>query len=233
MNRSFIRLTGALDPALGSSDAQAIDMVSGLQVRRPSLSRSGFYVDATGAVITTAEAVQSCTRITLDDEYDATLSQLDETRGVALLRPKERLAPPAIARFSPAVPRLQSEVAVAGYSFEGQLSAPTLTFGRLSDTKGLQGEPDLNRLALETLPGDEGGPVFDDRGHVVGMLLAQPSGSRKLPDEVRFALTVDAISGVMSQAGLAARQGTETASLAPEDITERGVGMTVLVSCWE
>ena len=70
-------------------------------------------------------------------------------------------------------------------------------------------------------------------GLVVGMLLAQPSGSRKLPDEVRFALTVDAISGVMSQAGLAARQGTETASLAPEDITERGVGMTVLVSCWE
>ena len=230
---SFIRLPGTLDPALGTADQQAIDLVSGLQVRQPVLSRSGFFVDDTGAVVTTASAVQNCTRITLDDLYDAQLAQVDAELGVALLRPEQSLAPPSIARFSRTAPRLQSEVAVAGYSFEGQLNAPSLTFGKFSDNKGLQGEVDLNRLALDALPGDEGGPVFDDRGNVMGMLVPPPTSSRKLPDDVRFALTVDAITGVMSQAGLPVREGTETASLAPEDITDRGVGMTVLVSCWE
>lgn len=233
METSFTRLPGTLDPSLGMSEEQSVDLVSGLRVRQPSMSRSGFFVDNAGAVVTTADAVQNCTRITLDELYDARLSQIDKEQGVALLRPVEKLAPPAFARFSRAVPRLQSEVAVAGYSFEGQLNAPSLTFGKLSDNKGLQGEIDLNRLALEALPGDEGGPVFDDSGNVMGMLVPLPAGSRKLPDDVRFALTVDAITGIMTQAGVSAREGLETASLAPEDITNLGIGMTVLVSCWE
>ena len=233
MDASFTRLPGALDPATGNSDAQAVDLVAGLQVRKPLFSRSGFYVDRSGAVVTTADAVQSCTRITLDDEFDATLSSVDVDRGIAVLRPNASLAPPAVALFSPDLPRLQSQVAVAGYSFEGQLNAPSLTFGRLSDTKGLRGEAELNRLDVDALPGDAGGPVFDERGQVMGMLLPRPQGGRQLPDAVRFALTGDVIAGVLEQAGLATSTGTETASLAPEDITERGVGMTVLVSCWE
>lgn len=233
MEASYARLPGTLDPVIGTTDQQAPDLMSGLRIRQPLLSRSGFFVDDRGAVVTTAIAVQNCTRITLDDLYDAQLSEVDAERGIALLRPTEALAPPAIARFSSSSPRLRSEVAVAGYSFEGQLNAPSLTFGKLSDTKGLQGEPDLNRLALDALPGDEGGPVFDDSGNVMGMLIPVPTSARKLPDDVRFALTVEAITGVLSQAGLSVREATETASLAPEDITDRGVGMTVLVSCWE
>ena len=233
MEASFTRLTGVLNPATGSADAQSVDLVAGLQVRKPVLSRSGFYVDRNGAVVTTADAVQSCTRITLDEDVDATLSSVDVERGIAVLRPNASLAPPAVALFSPDRPRLQSQVAVAGYSFEGQLNAPSLTFGRLSDTKGLRGEAELNRLDVEALPGDAGGPVFDERGQVMGMLLPRPQGGRQLPEAVRFALTGDVIAGVLAQAGLTTNTGTETASLAPEDITERGVGMTVLVSCWE
>ena len=233
METSLQRLPGTLDPATGDADAQAVDLVAGLEVRQPVLSRSGFYVDRNGAVVTTADAVQSCTRITLDDEYNATLSTLDLARGIAILRPETDLAPSSVARFSTELPRLQSEVAVAGYSFGGQLNAPSMTFGRLSDVKGLQGEADLNRLDMEALPGDAGGPVFDERGQVMGMLLPRPQTGRQLPEDVRFALTSDVIAGLMAEAGFLPSKGQETASLAPEDITERGIGMTVLVSCWE
>lgn len=233
MEASFVRRTGVLDPAAGNPADQQIDLIAGLEVRTPRLSRSGFYVDASGAVITTADAVQSCTRITLDDTYEATLSGVDEGRGVALLRPTETLAPPAIASFSTASPRLMSEIAVAGYSFEGQLGAPSMTFGTLSDVKGLRGEGDVNRLSLDALPGDAGGPVFDGSGNVFGMLLPDPGGARQLPEEVRFALTGEIITGLMDRSGVQAGQTVVTASLDPVDITARGVGMTVLVSCWE
>lgn len=233
MQASFTALPGLLDPAAGAAPDQQIDLLAGLEVRTPRLSRSGFYVDGSGAVVTTAEAVQSCTRITLDDVYEATLTDVDTARGVALLRPTQTLAPPAVANFSVLPPRLRSEIAVAGYSFEGQLGGPSVTFGTLSDVKGLQGEADVNRLSIEALPGDVGGPVFDGSGNVFGMLLPQPDGARQLPQEVRFALAGDAIAGLMDRAGLRRVQATNTDALHPLDITDRGVAMTVLVSCWE
>lgn len=233
MRDSFVRRAGVLDPAAGQTDVQRVDLVAGLEIRQPVLSRSGFFVDGSGAVVTTADAVQSCTRITLDDTYDAQLAGLDPEQGIAVLQPTERLAPPSIARFSPAPPRLRSEVAVAGYSFEGKLNAPSMTFGTLADLRGLAGEAEINRLAVDALPGDAGGPVMDGSGNVFGMLLPQPEGSRRLPDEVRFALTSDAITRVLERAGLSAQRGEPTSGLDALDISDRGMGMTVLVSCWE
>ncbi|MGA9411258.1 MAG: peptidoglycan-binding protein, partial [Roseobacter sp.] len=61
----------------------------------------------------------------------------------------------------------------------------------------------------------------------------QPEGDRRLPDGVRFALAGDALSNALTRAGLPVQTGTQTAQLAPEDIADRGIGMTVLVSCWE
>ncbi|WP_299832422.1 serine protease [uncultured Roseobacter sp.] len=233
MQASFTRLPGVLDAAAGNAADQQIDLIAGLQIRKPRLSRSGFYVDGSGAVVTTSDAVQSCTRITLDEEIEAELSTVDAGLGIAILKPAQTLAPPQVAQFSPIPPRLQSDVAVAGYSYEGILEAPSMTFGTLADLKGLRGEQDLSRLSLTSLPGDAGGPVFDANGNVLGMLLPRGGGERRLPEEVTFALAGSAIAQVMEKAGLVpgARSGTE--ALAPEDITTRAVGMTVLVSCWE
>ena len=233
MRSSLVRRTGVIDPTRGLPEDQRIDLGAGLEVRKPILSRSGFYVDPRGTVVTLAQGVERCARITLDDLYDATISRVDAQGGIAVLQPKEALSPPAFAQFSPALPRLQSEVAVAGYSFEGQLGAASMTFGTLDDDKGLGGEPELSRLSLPALPGDVGGPVFDGNGHVFGMLLPQPEGDRRLPDGVRFALAGDALSNALTRAGLPVQTGTQTAQLAPEDIADRGIGMTVLVSCWE
>ncbi|MEM9637222.1 MAG: trypsin-like peptidase domain-containing protein, partial [Pseudomonadota bacterium] len=150
-----------------------------------------------------------------------------------ILKPAQTLAPPQVAQFSPVPPRLQSDVAVAGYSYEGVLDAPTMTFGTLADLRGLRGEQDLSRLSLSSLPGDAGGPVFDDSGNVLGMLLPRGGGQRQLPEEVTFALAGSAIAKVMETAGLVPGDGGGTDTLAPEDITTRAVAMTVLVSCWE
>ena len=233
MQRSFAALPGALDPAEGDPGAQDIDLVSGLEIRKPRVSRSGFYIDRSGTVVTTAEAVQNCTRITLDEAYEAQLITSDEALGVAILRPVEALAPISVARLSAQQPRLQSDVAVSGYSFEGVLGAPTLTFGTLADVKGLRGETKLTRLALNSLPGDAGGPVFDAGGGVVGMLLPKRQTGQRLPADVSFAADADAIRNVLDVAGLQAENDPGQTRLDPEDLTRIATGMTVLVSCWD
>ena len=233
MQESFSRIDGTLDPTAGADRVQDIDLVSGLEIRKPKMSRSGFYVDRAGTVVTTAEVVDGCARITLDDAFDATVQTVDPATGIAVLRPVEPLAPLSVATFGETLPRLKADVAVAGYSYGGVLSAPTVTFGQLEDVQGLQGEDSLKRLALNALDGDVGGPVVDGGGAVVGMLLPARVDGRQLPDGVSFAAKSEAIRNVLEAAGVTSAGSADTTELNPEALTARATGMTVLVSCWE
>lgn len=233
MQSSFARIDGVLDPAAGSNLEQRVDLVAGLDIRQPKLSRSGFFVDSKGTVVTTADAVQSCSRITLDADTEATVLASDAALGLAVLRPSQPLAPVTVASFQTAVPRLQSEIAVSGFSYGAVLDAPTLTFGTLADLRGLQGEETLDRLALTALPGDAGGPVFDTGGKVLGMLLPRVSGNQKLPGDVNFSLDGSEIRKLMAANGVTASETDQITAMAPEDMIGVASGMTVLVSCWE
>ncbi|QCO57088.1 peptidoglycan-binding protein (plasmid) [Pseudorhodobacter turbinis] len=236
MDASFKTIGGrALDPGLVSlDDAQRRNLLAGMEVRRPKISRSGFFVSATGDVITTTETLQSCARITLDRNIEATITAQDDSSGLAVLTPVKPLAPRFIAEFADS-PRIGTEVALAGYSYEDALPAPTLTFGALEDTKGLAGEAGIARLSLSSLPGDAGGPVMNGKGAVLGMLIpATATDGRVLPGEVSFVADVTSIKAILNRAGVApVQQATRAAPLPPSDLTERAMSMTVLVSCWE
>ncbi|MEL7259417.1 MAG: serine protease [Pseudomonadota bacterium] len=232
MQKSFVPLEAVLDPAAGSG-TQSIDLIAGLEIRKPRLSRSGFYVDRAGTVVTTSEVVAECRRITIDERFEAEVAAQDAERGIAVLRPLETLAPIGIAAFSADEPRLKSDVAVAGYSYGGVLGAPTITFGELADVQGLNGEQDLKRLALTALDGDAGGPVVDAGGAVLGMLLPEGQGGRQLPDGVSFAAKADVIRGLLDQLGVSTLESRDQADVGLEALTDRASGMTVLVSCWD
>lgn len=235
MRDSFATIDGVVLPDTYGDGAldQSVDLISGLKIRRPEQSRSGFYIDSRGSVLTTLDAVDTCARITLDHAYEAEVVATDADLGLALLRPSTALAPLNYARFQPGIPRLQSEVAVAGYSFQGMLSSPTLTFGKLSDVRGLRGEENVKRLAVNTSPGDAGGPVFDTSGSVLGMLLPTTSlDGKRLPDDVGFAADTVAIAEFLSANGMSAAASDGRQQLTPEDLTRLAADLTVLVSCW-
>lgn len=232
MTASFRRIDGVLDPAAGADAEQSIDLVSGLNIRKPKLSRSGFFVDSRGNVVTSTQAVQSCARVTIEQDIPATVISTDDRLGLAVLRPDEALIPPSFARFRNGAPRLQSDVALSGYSYEGALGAPSLTFGTLADVRGLGGEQGVQRLTLSTLPGDIGGPVLDASGDVVGMLLPNPGTNRVLPEDVRFAASNGTIEEFIGRSGLNVSVSETTSPLDPIDLGRLARDMTVLVSCW-
>ncbi len=234
MQKSFERVVGQVMPsAMGADDAQSIDLLSGLEIRKPVMSRSGFYVSDTGHALTTLEAVAQCGRITLDNKVDAEVLAQDETTGIALLKPVDRVAPLGVARFATTAPRLQGEVAAAGYPYEGRLSAPTLNFGRVEELQGLSGETWVERLSISSLSGDAGGPVIDQSGSVIGMLRPASADGRQLPPGVSFAVDSSVLVDLLGKAGLSALAGNPDASLAPEDVNRVGMNVTALVSCWE
>ncbi len=232
MKASF-RTTDAILPDTMGNGVQDIDLLSGLEIRRPEKSRSGFYIDSNGTVLTTSNAVRQCRRITLGEDVEADVVAEDTPLGVALLKPRQSLAPLSIARLAVNEPRLQSEVAVSGYSFGGLLSSPTLTFGTLADLKGLNGDTQVQRLAITSAPGDAGGPVFSGSGAVVGMLLdGSEDGNRQLPGDVAFAADAPVLVDFLTANGVTPAATDIGAAIAPEDLTLLAADLTVLVNCW-
>ena len=127
---------------------------------------------------------------------------------------------------------LNAEVAVAGYPFEGILGAPTLTFGAVTDTQGLGGEAFLDRLSLDALSGDTGGPILDNTGALVGVLLPKVDTGRVFPANVSFSADTDAIRDLLSRAGVTPAGAAAAPPKAPEDLTSEAAQFTVLVNCW-
>jgi hypothetical protein len=233
MEASFTPLPGTLEAIAPAPAGQRIDLVAGLDLRRPERARSGFFVDAGGAVLTTAEAVRGCGRVTIDDTAEAEIAHLDEGLGVAVLRPRAPLSPAAVARFREDLPPVLSRVAVAGYSYEGLLGAPTITFGQLAGLEGLDGEAHLKRLALAARTGDAGGPVLDSGGAVLGMLVPYAAPGRSLPEGVSFAAANGALRRVMAAGGVTPVVAGAGGDLSGEALTDRAGAITVLVGCWE
>ncbi len=236
MRESFTPLPAVLPDTARDGDVaeQSVDLLSGLDIRRPVRSRTGFYVDGAGAVLTTTDALAGCGRVTLGADQDVEIAATDRALGLALLRPQAALAPIGVAEFRAGQPRLRSEVAVAGFAYGDALTLPVLTYGTLADLRGLQGEETLARLELVAQPGDAGGPVLDASGAVVGMLRGlPPPGAQRLPDAVSFAVDVPAIAAFLSGAGLSARAADGGTPIAPEDLETLAADIAVRVSCWQ
>jgi len=234
MQASFATVDGVLDPAIARPDEdQAIDLIAGLEVRKPILDRSGFFINRAGDVLTTAEAVGECTSITLGLEHEASVVHQDASLGLVVLRPTNALAPPAVAEFQTGVPRLNAEIAVAGFPYGNVLTTPALTFGQLADIRGLNGEDEVKRLTIFAQPGDAGGPVYDNGGAVLGMLLPKvQTNGQSLPPEVSFSVDADQIVSSLEAAGLDVVTTDSVAYMTPELLTLFAADMTVLVSCW-
>jgi len=91
----------------------------------------------------------------------------------------------------------------------------------------------LLRLSMVAQPGDTGGPVFDETGAVTGVLLADTTATRTLPQDVAFARKAGDITVTLLSQGVSPTVSSATETLASQDLTARAADMTVLVSCWE
>ena len=227
----------ALDENLGPDGTeQSIDLLAGLDIRKPLRTRSGVYISRDGMIVTSADAIDQCGSITLDDESPAELVMSDDSLGIAVLRPQSPLAPAGVARLMDGVAQLSSEIVVAGYSYGGILGAPSVSFGTLADIRGLNGEDFLQRLSIQTQPGDLGGPVISANGQVLGILTPAPDATSQLPAGVQFAARSDAVRRILLDnqlpSGIEISTDPEATLSAPQIMTLASE-MIVLVSCWE
>lgn len=235
METSFSAFGGTLDDVQGQASlTPRDDLLAGLQVRRPELSRTGFFINDSGTVLTTTEVLAQCDRITLDSGFGADAVLRDETLGIAVLRPDERLAPMGYARFATQTPQRDDEVIVAGYSYADALPRPILSYGTFARAQTLDGDSTLAQLSVSVRPADAGGAVLNTRGDVIGMLQPRSrEDGRVLPGGVGYAAQGAAIVEALDANGVAAERATSGGdALSRAALDDLAADMSVLVSCW-
>ena len=234
ITKSFQTTPGVLDDAdfLITGD-QPVDLVAGLTVRQPLLVQSGVFVDAKGHVLTAQSNLQSCGRIELDHGQNAEI--VTQSEHVAVLAPQRAIAPLAVARLQTAAPKVPAKISVGGYSHGGILGAPTVTYGRLEALSDIDNNPERARMKIEVMQGDIGGPVFDQSGAVLGVLLPRPDNSgRVAPQDQNHTALWPQVSALLENAGVDATTANGTGDVMhPVDLSNLARDAVVLVKCWE
>lgn len=210
-------------------------MVSGLGGSKPRATGSGFFVEATGGVLTAEVLTRSCRRLTIDG-IPARQLAADEAMNLAFLRPERVMAPGAVAALAPedALPARAAPIAVAGFSWPGTLPAAILTKGEVTAERDAAGEPTLATALAPVQPGDIGGPVLTGAGVVAGLLLPVPQDAQRIypPDFAPYRLS-PALAAFLSGAGVTPlRPDPDAPPMSAEALARLGRDLTVEIACY-
>jgi S1-C subfamily serine protease len=212
--------------------------------RPKSGSGSGIVVDDSGDILTAAHVVQHCKTLTVktpeSKALEATVEAVDPKNDLALLRIAYAapLGEPAHFRSTAAPAKLGESVGVIGYPLTGLLSSePKATYGQVNSVAGVNNDYTLLQISAPIQPGNSGGPVLDNAGQVIGVVVSEAAPlviaamSGTLPQNVNFAVRGEVAQIFLSARGIRVLSIGHPHPLTTEAIAATGLKSTVLVQC--
>ena len=206
-----------------------------------SSSGSGIVVSRDGLVLTNQHVVRQCDSYEIIDEANrrlkAALQTVDTANDLALLTVRESFPAAALLRNDP-VPKLGESVTVVGYPLVAVLGTrPSVGFGHVAATAGIRGNPSQMQISVPIQRGHSGGPVFDQAGNVIGVVVSKLDALKvaqrmgDLPQNINFAIRGDVVRSFLEAHGASFTASDSSARLENTDIAARGAAVTVRVRC--
>jgi S1-C subfamily serine protease len=198
-------------------------------------SGTGFVVSAQGHILTNDHVVDSCSRYTVDGKQAERIAGSPEFDLALLKAPIKKDA--AVAVFSAAPPRLNSDVTVVGYPYGGALSGLNVTRGSVSSLKGLGGDATRLQITAPVQQGNSGGPLVAADGEIVGVIVSKldvlkfADAIGDVPQNVNFAVRGEIAKLFLSQNGITPALSLDDIALDPTEIAERTAAFTVFIEC--
>jgi S1-C subfamily serine protease len=130
-------------------------------------------------------------------------------------------------------------VTVVGYPLRDILGGINVTNGIVSALAGLGGAPQLVQISAEIQPGNSGGPMFDDRGRVIGVIVSQldavkmATATGRIPQNINFAIRGPVVRAFLERHGVRYQMAPPTSgpALTTVDIAGRAKMFTFGVTC--
>ena len=132
------------------------------------------------------------------------------------------------------------DIVVIGYPLRGLLaSGANVTTGTVSALAGPGDDRSQIQITAPVQPGNSGGPVLDQSGHVVGVVVGRLDAIKlarltgKLPQNVNFAVSEGTARAFLEAHDVAYDTGPSTKTMSNADIAARAKAFTVLIECWK
>ena len=164
------------------------------EVGKPSLgqewSGTGFALN-NGYVATNYHVIENANSIYIqgikgefETKYTATIIATDKYNDLALLQ----ISDPAFKGFGTipynvktSVSDVGEEIFVLGYPLTSTMGDEIkLTTGVISSRTGFQGDVSLYQISAPIQPGNSGGPLFDNKGRIIGIVNAKHRGAENV-----------------------------------------------------
>jgi S1-C subfamily serine protease len=210
-------------------------------VRPPARSRfsagSGFYVSREGHLVTNDHVVRDCRAVRLPDGQTVEVVGRDTRADLALLRARP-VATVARLRADNRI-RQGEDVLTYGFPLHGVLSSSgQLGAGMVTALTGLRDNPLQLQIDVPVQSGNSGGPLIDQRGHVVGVVVSKLNALRvaqitgDIPQNVNFAVRLEPLKALLERhdVPLEAAAG-KSAARDRQNIAEEARTYTTAVLC--
>ncbi len=130
-------------------------------------------------------------------------------------------------------------IMVIGFPLKGLLAEdPSVTTGVVSALAGPGNDARLIQITAPVQPGNSGGPLLDEAGNVVGVVVSKLDALKvaaitgDIPQNVNFAIDARLAQQFLDANGVDYETAQSKLRLTPADVAERGMKFTVSVECY-
>jgi S1-C subfamily serine protease len=206
----------------------------------PAATGSGFAVTSSGIIVTNNHVVEGCSRLaTPGGQESLRIIARDSENDFALLQSALTFGFPAVLSEN-STAKLGESVVAAGYPLLGLLaSSLNVTTGTVSALAGPQDDIRLLQITAPVQPGNSGGPLLDNNGNVIGVIVSKLDAVRMaritgdIPQNVNFAIKTSVLRGFLESNGVAFRSSRPMNPLPTTEVSEQARQFTVAILCWK
>jgi S1-C subfamily serine protease len=223
-------------------------------------SGSGFFVSKLGHVITNEHIVRECGNVTVGDnakkQVTVTIVEKDKRNDLALLRISSTKMASAdtkslISKLGITVVPLASDgllrsedvelgedVLVSGYPY-GDIFSNTIkvTKGIVSANRGFGDDTGQFQMDAAVQAGSSGGPIYDENGNIVGVVVAQLNKLKvakaigSFPENVNFGIKASTVRQFLTASGLPTKWSKRPKRMSTKQLAKIAKNQTVMVVC--
>jgi S1-C subfamily serine protease len=197
---------------------------------------SGFFITDAGHIITNWHVVKNCRSLTATNETPLKFVRSNKSLDLAVLQ-AAGAKPTAVAMFRQTDAALGESIIAFGFPLAGLLSsAGNVTTGTVSATTGLRDDPQNLQITAPVQPGNSGGPLLDQFGNVVGIVVAKLDAIKAaslvgdIPRNVNFAIKGREVIAFLNEANVTPTISKASTFLKTEVVAASAASFTVQIS---
>lgn len=214
--------------APGAAPARPLQLVS---------TGTGFYVSRRGHVVTNRHVIDGCTAVAIarpnGQRLNLRLLGEDAVNDLAILQLVGTTSPMLQLRGQGAPIRAGDRVVVIGYPARQVLGDLIVTEGSVSALRGPRGDGALFQYSAPIQGGNSGGPIFDESGLVVGVVVSrieQLPGGRPAQN-INFGIHLDPLRRLARNLGVDLEEVAPRDAWRTPDIVERSQPAVLPLDC--